>query len=109
MRYDKLIELVKNGEQIYNEITGDWELPDPQSEEVYANITDLGTNQSNLLFQDLNIDGKVIRLKQAYKKPIDYILIDGKEFLINKRQLVKNKTVFIVTAKHWGACLNGKI
>lgn len=99
MRYDKKIEIVKPSQEIYNEITGDYELIDQQSIYKYANINNLGIERTNLVFGNLDTNGKIVRLKEVYNEEIETIIIDEVEHIVNKTLLLKGKTAFIVMAK----------
>lgn len=102
MRYDtKLVFIVGNG-GYYNPDKGEHVDNEKVETIKYANVTDLGTDRSKVLFGDIQQGAKVIRLLRPYKKAWDYVLIvdelkqkTRKYEIITERNL-RSKNTFIV-------------
>ncbi len=80
MRYDKQVYFVKEGTKTYDPNTGDYTVSKPIKTMKWANISDAGTETLKILFGEIKQGTKIIRLKNNYKEPFDYIEIDGEKY-----------------------------
>lgn len=63
MRYEKIIYLVKEGEEVYNPLTGNYDEPKEEKIERLANISGLGPKSKALMFGEITQETLVFRLK----------------------------------------------
>lgn len=99
MRYDKTIYFVKNGENVYNYDTGDYEESEPVKIARSANVTDLGYESVKLLYGELKQGAKVVRIVGHHYDDCDYIEIDGKAYLVQLERRLRQETTFQVVEK----------
>ncbi len=96
MRYDKKIIFVIETGGKYDPDSGEHIEPTRDMVEKMANITDLGTERSKVLFGDVKQGAKVVRLMRPYLKDWDYAFInDVKYKIVTSRELRLKKTFII--------------
>ncbi|PCS10403.1 hypothetical protein RU90_GL001324 [Lactococcus lactis subsp. hordniae] len=61
-----------------------------------ANITDLGTERSKVLFGDVKQGAKVVRLLRPYLKNWDFVLIGNDKYKIVTGRQLRLKNTFIL-------------
>lgn len=76
MRFDSNIKFYSEIEEHYDSTIGDYVGGEKLVGEAIANVTDVGTNRSQALFGDLNMQQKVIRLACPVGVSWAYCLID---------------------------------
>ena len=97
MRYDtKVLFVDGSGSEVYNPITGRNEKAEPIIEEVWANVTTLGTDRHIELFGDVNQSRLVVRLLNHYEKPYTEIRINGTKYRVEMTQKLRRRHTFIV-------------
>ena len=79
MRADKLITFVTHGKEEYDDNTGDYVVTDDILSEVYAYVTDTGTDRMAALYGGVRKYGKTSRVNEVRDGAVDHILIDGKK------------------------------
>ena len=84
MRADKLITFVTHGKEEYDDNTGDYVVTDDILSEVYAYVTDTGTERT-------------IRVNEVIDGAFDHILIDGRKYKSDRRKIYRHKTVLEVS------------
>jgi hypothetical protein len=102
MRYDTPVIFVVEEAGRYDPETGEHAEPTKEETHKLANVTDLGTDRSKVLFGDIKQGAKVIRLLRPYMKKWDYVLIFNKlkqkneKFQIITERNLRLKNTFIV-------------
>lgn len=96
MRYDKKIIFVIETEGGYDPDLGEHIEPTIDKVEKMANITDLGTERSKVLFGDIKQGAKVVRLMRPYLKNWDYAFIDDVKYKIVTSRKLRLKNTFIL-------------
>lgn len=96
MRYDKkIIFVVENGGGYDPEI-GEHVEPIVHQTVKMANITDLGTERSKVLFGDIKQGAKVVRLMRPYLKNWDHAFINDVKYKIVTSRELRLKNTFII-------------
>lgn len=96
MRFDRDVTFVKiEGEQTYNQMTGNFEVGSEVRTNQKANVNDLGADRVETLFGSLDVNAKVVRVLQSYPE-FDYLIIDGTEYEQTTVRGHRNKHSFIV-------------
>lgn len=96
MRYDKKIVFVIETGGEYDPELGEHIEPAIVKTEKMANITDLGTERSKVLFGDVKQGAKVVRLLRPYLKKWDYALIGNDKYKIVTGRQLRLKNTFIL-------------
>ena len=97
MRMDEKVTFVTLGEESYNEQTGDYEVTDDIYTDVYAYITDTGTDRMGVLYGGIKQYAKTIRVNDVIDGNFDHVLIDGKKYKSDRRKIYRHKTVLEVS------------
>ena len=95
MRFDKKIYFVVGStEEVYDPETSTYKSGEQIRTEKYANINDLGLEESVKVFGDYNSTRKIVRLQRPYTSKFDHREDQGEKYHIKfKRQ---ENTVFYV-------------
>lgn len=96
MRYDKKIIFVTEKDGGYDPEIGEYTEPTKEKTIKRANITDLGTERSKVLFGDIKQGAKIVRLLRPYVKKWDYAFIDDIEYVIVTSRQLRLKNTFIL-------------
>lgn len=102
MRYDTKVTFVIEKDEYYDPVLGEYVDGTKEETNLRANVTDLGTDRSKVLFGDIKQGAKVIRLLRPYTKKWDYVLIYNKltketqKFEIITERNLRQKNTFIV-------------
>ena len=96
MRCDKKIYLCKNGESVYDEITGDYTESPPIKTLKYANVNDMSDEKATMLLGKITANALTVRLNGLIDDETDYILIDNNKYIIKQSRKEKNKHTFQV-------------
>lgn len=102
MRYDTKVTFVVEKDEYYDPVLGEYVGGTKEETNLRANVTDLGTDRSKVLFGDIKQGAKVIRLLRPYTKEWDYVLIFNKlrskteKFEIITERNLRLKNTFIV-------------
>lgn len=99
MRYDKQVFFVKEGEDEYDYSTGDYVTTEPIKEEVWANVSDMGTERQTLIFGAVKQGALTIRLRSKYEKPFDMIEYDGNIYDVARNREFRHKQAFEVSER----------
>lgn len=95
MRYDKKIIIhFTPKEEVFNPDLGRNESIESEPLIKYADISDLGLEKTHLLFGDVNIQIRIIRVLGLINEKINYIEYDGDKLLIKKVKRYRHDTVF---------------
>ena len=97
MRADKLITFVTHGKEEYDDNTGDYVVSDDILSEVYAYVTDTGTERMAALYGGVRQYAKTVRVNDVIDGAFDHILIDGKKYKSDRRKIYRHKTVLEVS------------
>lgn len=102
MRYDTKVTFVVEKDEYYDPVLGEYVDGTKEETNLRANVTDLGTDRSKVLFGDIKQGAKVVRLLRPYTKKWDYVLIYNKltketeKFEIVTERNLRSKNTFIV-------------
>lgn len=102
MRYDTKVTFVIEKDEYYDPVLGEYVAGTKEETNLRANVTDLGTDRSKVLFGDIKQGAKVIRLLRPYTKKWDYVLIYNKltketqKFEIITERNLRLKNTFVV-------------
>lgn len=98
MRYSDLVSFHSVTDDVYNPETGEYETGNDAKTELYANVTDIGTNQQMQLFGALNANTKTIRLRNPLPDKWQYLTIgeDTKKYVLKTIVNIQKGTSLIV-------------
>ena len=96
MRCDKIVFLCINGEEVYDDTTGDYILKEPVKYKRYANINHMGDEKMDILLGNITDSALTIRLNSSFDDDIDYIEYKGDKYEIKQRKNLGNKVSFQV-------------
>lgn len=94
MRYDQKIYFVKEGEDEYDYDTGDYITTEPVKDEVWANVSDTGTERMQLVYGALKQGAITVRIIGKYDKEFDYIEVEGKKYNADAFRTFRNDQSF---------------
>ena len=94
MRYDQRIYFVKEGEDEYDYATGDYVTPEPIKHEVWANVSDTGTERMRLIYGALKQGAITVRIVGKYDKEFDYIQVGDKKYNVDAFRTFRNDQAF---------------
>ena len=94
MRYDQKIYFVKEGEEEYDYDTGNYTAGEPIKEEVWANVSDTGTERMQLIYGALKQGAITVRIVGKYEKEFDYIEVEGKKYNVDAFRTFRNDQAF---------------
>ena len=94
MRYDKIIYFVKEGEDEYDYATGDYVTTEPIKHEMWANVSDTGTERMQLIYGALKQGAITVRIVGKYDKEFDYIEVEGKKYNVDAFRTFRNDQAF---------------
>ena len=94
MRYDTRIYFVKEGEEEYDYTTGDYITKEPIKHEVWANVSDTGTERMQLIYGALKQGALTVRIQGKYDETFDYIEVDGKKYNVDAFRTFRNDQAF---------------
>ena len=94
MRYATPIYCVKEGEDEYDYSTGDYVTTEPIKEEVWANVSDTGTERMQFIYGNLKQGAITVRIQGKYEEAFDYIEVDGKEYNVDAFRTFRNDQAF---------------
>lgn len=99
MRYDCEVNFIKDGSKIYDESTGNHvTLPGTQVTK-WVNVSDLGEDRKKMLFGNLNVKAKVIRIQGVYTDKFDSIALGTSKYVVESAKHFRNESVFYVGEK----------
>lgn len=99
MRYDKRIYFVKEGEGEYDYSTGNYVTTESIKHEVWANVSDMGTQRQTLIFGALKQGALTIRIQNKYEQPFDYIEVDGQPYNVASTRTFRHDQAFEVSER----------
>jgi hypothetical protein len=96
MRFDTPIrfQTYKVGELLAN---GDYDKAVEESEQIWADVTDAGTETMNLIYGAFKQGAKVIRLQNHYNEPFDRIRIGDAVYRVDFERRLRTKHVFVAS------------
>lgn len=94
MRYDQKIYFVKEGEDVYDHDTGDYITTEPIKHEMWANVSDTGTERMQLIYGALKQGAITVRIQGKYEKEFDYIEVEGKKYNVDAFKTFRNDQAF---------------
>ncbi|WP_273478653.1 hypothetical protein [Ignavigranum ruoffiae] len=96
MRYDTPITFESQASSQYDYDLGEWVEGQPQKEIILANVTDLGTKQSVVIFGDIKENALVVRLPFVLNKSYQTITINDKPYKTIKELTLRHKRTLIL-------------
>lgn len=99
MRFDKEIELVRDGKEEFDPITGEYIIADGVSLHVWANVSDTGEQTQTALYGNLKTGAYTIRVQERPHE-FEYMLIDGEKYGVDRVKKFRRDTVFFVSERH---------
>ena len=93
MRYDKKVYFVTEGEE-YNYDTGNYELVEVVKDEVWANVSDTGTERMQLIYGALKQGAVTVRIQGKYEEAFDYIEVGDKKYNVDAFRTFRNDQAF---------------
>lgn len=97
MRYDTPVYFQRVTPGKYDPKTGNYADDDIEEVEVYADVTDTGTETLRLIYGQLKQGSKVIRLQNSYDYVFDLIRIGDNVYKVDFARRLKPKAVFVVS------------
>ena len=94
MRYDKKIYFVEEGKDVYDYETGDYVTGEPLKVEVWANVSDTGTERMQLVYGALKQGAVTVRIQGEYEETFDYIEVDDKKYNVDAFRTFRNDQAF---------------
>ena len=94
MRYATPIYFVKETEPVYDYETGDYIDGEPIKDELWANVSDTGTERMQLIYGDLKQGAITVRIVGKYDKEFDYIEVEGKKYNVDAFRTFRNDQAF---------------
>ena len=94
MRYDQRIYFVKEGEDEYDYATGDYVTTEPIRDEVWANVSDTGTERMQLIYGALKQGAVTVRIQGKYEEEFDYIEVENKKYNVDALRTFRNDQAF---------------
>ena len=94
MRYSVPVYFVKEGEDEYDYDTGDYVTGEPLKVEVWANVSDTGTERMRLIYGALKQGAITVRIVGKYDKEFDYIEVEGKKYNVDAFRTFRNDQAF---------------
>jgi len=97
MRADTLVTFVQEGADQFDPNTGNY-ISEPSVEtEIYCLVTDTGDERMNLLYGGIKQRAKTVRLNAHYTAPVDYLIIDGESYQIDRKRAYRHKMTYEVS------------
>src|SRR5690625_2406364 len=94
MRYDQRIYFVIEGEDVYDYDIGDYVTTEPIKHDVWANVSDTGTERMQLIYGNLKQGAITVRIVGKYDKEFDYIEVEGKKYNVDAFRTFRNDQAF---------------
>ena len=94
MRYSVPIYFVKETEPVYDYETGDYVDGEPIKDELWANVSDTGTERMQLIYGALKQGAITVRIQGKYDEAFDYIQVDGKKYNVDAFRTFRNDQAF---------------
>lgn len=91
MRYSDVVTFHTKSGDVYNPDTGEYDTGNDAQTELYANVTDIGTNQQMQLFGALNANTKTVRLRNGIPEQWDYLTIGDGDVEYALKTIVKTQ------------------
>ncbi|MDL2310479.1 hypothetical protein LJC13_00705 [Peptostreptococcaceae bacterium OttesenSCG-928-C18] len=99
MRCDKVVYFCVNGEEIYDDNTGDYVVSKPVKHKRYANINDMGDEKMDMLLGKITVGALTVRINNPILEEFDYIEYNGKQYEVKQRKRLGNKESFQVVKR----------
>jgi hypothetical protein len=97
MRADTLVTFVKEGKDQFDPTTGNYISEPSVSTEIYCLVTDTGDERMNLLYGGIKQRAKTVRLNAQYNELVDYLIIDGESYQIDRKRAYRHKMTYEVS------------
>ena len=97
MRYDTPVYFQKIIPGDYEASTGNYKEDVVNEEKMYADVTDAGTDTLNLIYGEIRLGVRVIRLQRQYKKTFNRIRIGARIYRVDFSRNLRAKQVFVVS------------
>ena len=94
MRYSTPVYFVKQGEDVYDYDTGNYAPGQLIRDEVWANVSDMGTQRQTLIFGAIKQGALTVRIQNKVDQPFDYIEIDGQPYNVVSTRTFRHDQAF---------------
>src|SRR5699024_7752738 len=94
MRYSVPVYFVKETEPVYDYETGDYVDGELFKHDVWANVSDTGTERMQLIYGDLKQGAITVRIQGKYDEAFDYVEVDGKKYNVDAFRTFRNDQAF---------------
>ena len=94
MRYSTPIYFVKEGEDEYDYATGDYVTTQPIKHEMWANVSDTGTERMQLIYGNLKQGAITVLIQGKYEEAFDYIEVGDKKYNVDAFRTFRNDQAF---------------
>ncbi|WP_395318884.1 hypothetical protein [Fructilactobacillus frigidiflavus] len=91
MRYSDVVTFHAKSGEVYNPDTGEYDTGSDAQTELYANVTDIGTNQQMQLFGALNTNTKTVRLRNDIPENWEYLTIGDSDVKYSLKTIVQTQ------------------
>lgn len=95
MRFDTPVYFLTETEGTYDASTGDYDDPVTTEQEVYADITNTGTQTLNLMYGNIKESSLTVRTREFFSG--QRMRIGGKIYRVDSRRKLKDLTTYIVS------------
>ena len=99
MRFDQKIQLVTEGEKVFDPSTGNNITAEPTYIGVWANVTDMTEDTQAFLFGGLKQGAKTIRLQGHVMRRFDYVQIGDTKYNVRSQRVLRRFTVLKVSER----------
>ena len=97
MRADQIVTFVTHGKEEYDDNTGDYVVTDDILSDVYAYVTDTGTDRMAALYGGIRQYAKTMLVNDGIDGACDHVLSDGRKYKSDRRKIYRHKTVLEVS------------
>ena len=94
MRCSTPIYFVKEGEDEYDYSTGNYVTTEPIRHEVWANVSDTGTERMQLIYGALKQGAITVRIQGKYEEAFDYVEVGDKKYNVDAFRTFRNDQAF---------------
>lgn len=96
MRFDTPVYF-QTYEDAYNALTGDYSEEKVSEVEVYASVTQTGTETLKLVYGDIRQNSLTVRLQNHYRDAFERIRVGDKTYRVDVSRKLPTKQTFIVS------------
>lgn len=99
MRYDTPVTFVREAPGEYSAATGNYGAGTQSVTDVWANVSDTGTDALQLVYGQLRQGSKTVRIRGQLSEDVDYILIGELKYSPDAIRTYRQEQVYICSQK----------